>query len=506
MNKSEKRIFRNRQKRLKQRQKEQLREEKLSIKKQKKELKALKRKHNRKHQSVSLWERLVSIFASKNLHQQSHHKRPPGIVKRIVLSFRERKSFIRNKKEARDKQKSLFKLRSRQLRKEKKHRKDERKMMRQKTRPMRRKIREARIKQFQSQLKRFFRQPIKVKKLKEEERILRRHIKEDIRQQRREALQNIPENISNSLIARWRIRREKFNFFMMNLNTSLSGRYALKENREIRNAMLKTLLNSLAQYVLAFLIVYYVSKVVTIWIASIYSIPAVLYSYRIFWPLYTYSSLYSRQALILIFATGPLFSLLTAIIVYRVFNVLRFRNLNIKLLLLWSFFHGINLFFGAYISGVITRTGFVYATEWIFYSQVFDVEEIIFVIISIITLLVVGFYLARKFILSAGMLELVNPKVRLFYMLATVLLPWLFGSGILYLINYPNNPPELLLIYAASVLMVIPAMTNYNSLGNRAIKLVFNKQGVRIAWLYILACLVLLLVVRIIIYNGVSFR
>jgi len=506
MDKSEKRILKNRNRRLKQRQKAQIREEKRSIKKQKRELKALRRKHNKQQKHYNLFNRVLLFFTHQGHEQEAHHSHQPGLIKRVILKYREQKSFKRNKKEARFKQKNFAKLRSRQIKKEKVHRKSERKHMREKIRPMRKKIRAARLRHFKEQVIGFLRQPIKVKKLKEEEKILRKQIKDDLKQQRREALQKLPENISASFAQRMRIRREKFNFFMMNMNSSLSGRRALKEDPLLRGQLIKTFVNSAFTYVLAFLLLYFSSKLVSIWIAGLYGIPAVLYSFRIFWPLYTYSSLYSRQALILIFAAGPVFSLIVGLLFYRVFYWLRFRNLNLKLLLLWTYFHALNLFFGAYISGVITRTDFVYATEWLFYSQVFDVEEIIFVILSLIILLVAGFYLARKFIIASGSISIINPRVRLFYMIASVLGPWMIGSGVLYFLNFPKNPPELLLIYATTALMTIPAMTNFNSVSNRAIKIVLNRQGIRIGWIYILFCILLVFAIRMVVFNGVSFR
>jgi hypothetical protein len=231
----------------------------------------------------------------------------------------------------------------------------------------------------------------------------------------------------------------------------------------------------------------------------------VLYSYRIFWPLYTYSSLYTRQALIVIFAAGPLLSLAIAVIAYQIFLRIRFLRHNFKILTLWILFHSINLFFGAYIAGVITRTGFVYTTEWIFYSQVFGVEEIIFLIVSIVTLIISGFYLTRHFLFGSGSPALIAPKIRIFYILAQVVIPWVVGLGVLVMANFPRNSPELIILYIASALMIVPTLFTFNSIDNQMIRLELRKKGIRVGWIYLILLITSLLMIRLIIYKGINF-
>ncbi|MCB2220925.1 MAG: hypothetical protein KQI35_11065 [Bacteroidetes bacterium] len=504
MDKTEKRILKERQRRLKKKRKEYLREEKKSLRQQKHELKQI-RKRRRNGKSPSLWDRFKHLF-TRQANETPHHHKSVGPWKRFILWRKERRSFRRNRLEARQKLKHQARTRSKMIKREKVHSRKESRKMKEKTRPMRQKMREARLRHYKELWIGFFKQPIKVKKLKEEEKILRKHIREDIRRQRIKAIQNIPDSISSGFSYKLKIQRDKIRFFFMYLNESFAGRRSLREDPLIRRDLFKTFINSTILFILAFIIVYFSSRLVMIYVARIYDIPAVLYSYRIFWPLYTYSSLYSRPALILIFASGPIFSMLVGLLFYRIFIMLRLYNINFKLFALWMLFHSLNLFFGAYIVGVITRTGFVYATEWLFYSQVFDVEEIIFVIISVILLLVSGFYFTRKFLIATNRPALVDAKIRLFYMFAMVLFPWIMGLGVLLIMNYPYNPPELLLLYSTTLLMIVPTMTNFNSPGNKAIKVMLHKQGVHLGWIYILLTIAALAFIRIYAFDGIAFR
>ncbi|MFU8842454.1 MAG: hypothetical protein ACNA7V_01455, partial [Bacteroidales bacterium] len=234
-------------------------------------------------------------------------------------------------------------------------------------------------------------------------------------------------------------------------------------------------------------------------------IPAVLYSYRIFWPLYTYSSLYTRQALIFIFAAGPVLSLVIAILFYRIFIRIRLLCVNFKILTLWVLFHSINLFFGAYIAGVITRTGFVYTTEWIFYSQVFGIEEIIFLIACISVLVISGLFLTRHFLAATCMPVMNESKIRIFYILAQVFLPWFLGMVVLAMINYPRNPPELLILYIASALMIIPILFSFNTPDNQNIRVGSSVKQGRIGWIYFGLLMIALVFIRKVIYQGINF-
>jgi len=284
-----------------------------------------------------------------------------------------------------------------------------------------------------------------------------------------------------------------------------AGYSIIKEHKSLRNELTISYLNSLVGFLLAFIIFYMVSNFTAIITAKIFNIPAVFYSYRVFWPLYTYSSLYTRQAIILIFGVGPLLSIVLAVVLFQIVKkTLRFKR-NFRLVLLWMIFHALNMFFGAYIVGVITRTGFIYTSEWLFLSNIFDVEEIIFMISAIMILLILGFYFPKYILLSASNNVIIDPRIRFFYMVFKVLLPWLSGFGLLYLLNFPNNPPELILLIGVSFLMIFPTMVTFNSIKNREIKIWNEKNKESLGWIYIIIAILLLGLYRFILYNGVSF-
>lgn len=275
--------------------------------------------------------------------------------------------------------------------------------------------------------------------------------------------------------------------------------------KEVRSEFSKSVINSTVLFVLAFLSVYYINNYVTIYTAQIFDIPTVLYSYRIFWPLYTYSSLYTRTALVATFGMGPFFCLLLAVLFLQVPRWLKKYNLNLKLFALWLSFHAFNTVFGGYIAGVITRTGFMYSIEWLFLTAVFDKTEIFLLVMAVIAMFVLGFFSTSYFLAVVNTKIIREPKYRIFYLVGNIAIPWILGNISLFLLNLPNNPTELLLLYATSILIVIPIFSNYNSPKIQLMK--FERIGgeFKIGWVYLLVTIAAFVYIRMMLYNGISF-
>jgi len=445
------------------------------------------------------------IEKRKNVERKKRLKK-----RKKEFARREKESLLKQKKERRKKKKK-YRSKNRFFRKLQKYFEEKRRKrlfdrkVKNENRYLREKVRRDKIQYFKEQTLGFFLNPFGRKTISKKEELIRQRIQKGIRKQKLEEIKKYPDKLGISIEKIGFKQKMRVLSIKKSIRRATSGFKDIKGNPEIQRDLLKSYLNSLATFLLAFVILYFVCNLASVVAAKYFNIPAILYSYRIFWPLYTYSSLYSRQALIIIFAAGPLVSILLAILLFQVLKKIVHFRLNLKILLLWLIFHAMNLFFGAYIIGVITRTGFIYTTEWLFFSHIFDVEEILFMIISIITLIIIGFYFTRYFILSSNSKTIILPKTRFFYMIAKVFLPWLTGIISLYFLNYPNNPPELILLLSVSFLMIIPAFVNLNSIQNKQIVLRIKEDKEYIGWIYILGAACLLAFYRIVLFNGVSF-
>jgi hypothetical protein len=233
---------------------------------------------------------------------------------------------------------------------------------------------------------------------------------------------------------------------------------------ELRQKFVFGYLHSTAYFILAFMLIYILYQVITILVASSYNIPVVWYYYRLKFPLYTFSPLYTRQALVVIFASGPILSIMLAFVFLRLFFSESVAIRRFQLFNLWGFICGANMFFGAYIAGFFTRTEFIYTSEWLFMSNVLDIEEIIFTAISFIMLFIIGRIVTPLFLLSSGSVTMIKPDVRVFFIISQVILPWLTGIVVLFLIALPTYYLPFILKTLTPGLVLLPSLFLYNSL------------------------------------------
>jgi hypothetical protein len=122
------------------------------------------------------------------------------------------------------------------------------------------------------------------------------------------------------------------------------------------------------------------------------------------------------------------------------------------------------MFFGAYIAGFFTRTEFIYTSEWLFMSRMFDVEEIFFTVVSFAVMLVIGRILTPLFLVSSGSVTLISPENRQFFIITQVILPWLAGILIMFLVTVPTIYIPLIIKTITPGLALLPSLYLYDLL------------------------------------------
>jgi len=162
---------------------------------------------------------------------------------------------------------------------------------------------------------------------------------------------------------------------------------------------------------------------------------------------------WNQPNVIFTFSSGPLFSAFLGIFCLRLFFVFRKGKNWLRLFFLWGYHHGFNLFFGAFVAGVISRSGFRHASNWAAIPQ--EIEYFI-AIGAMICMFLVGF-LSVKFFLQMAVSQsvLVNHR-RNRFVTAVVFFPWFAGSITLILLKAPNVTLNETLILAMMFTSVVP--------------------------------------------------
>jgi hypothetical protein len=264
--------------------------------------------------------------------------------------------------------------------------------------------------------------------------------------------------------------------------------------------------NSTMLYIAAYMVAFFTYQFAVIFIASHYDIDSVLYYYEVYFPCGNSSPLWSRFNIILITLAGPMISIIMGTIYHRIV-LKRISKPTNKLFVLWLTFHSINMFFGAFVAGIITDQGFGYVADWMYMHVAF---KFMFAIIAIFILAILGFYTARYFLETATSVYRIKSKNRLAFFIAQGIVPWLVGGLILYTIKYPTILPQHvnILVYDTIILgtlifMVIPIIFNTKAKPKIIDKYSRSKRGIN--WIMVAAVVLLLVLFRWGLSGGLHF-
>ena len=162
---------------------------------------------------------------------------------------------------------------------------------------------------------------------------------------------------------------------------------------------------------------------------------------------------WNQPNVIFTFSSGPIFSAFLGMLCLRLFFLFRKSKNWLRLFFLWGYHHGFNLFFGAFVAGVVSRSGFRHASNWAAIPQ--EIEYFI-AIGAMICMFLVGF-LSVKFFLQMAVSQsiLVNHR-RNRFITAVVFFPWFAGSLTLIALKLPNVTLNETLIFAMMFTSVVP--------------------------------------------------
>jgi len=201
----------------------------------------------------------------------------------------------------------------------------------------------------------------------------------------------------------------------------------------IANAIIH-IINSLASLLVAYLFIYLSYQMAVLITASFYDIDAILYYYEL--QFNNHSELWDSLNIIVITLSGPIFSLFLGFLFY---NYLFFKAKSyprLQLFYLWTGLLAFAHFFAAFIAGVITTKGFGYVPLWLFWS---DFAKLFFVFIALISLVLLGYYSASRFLATSNNIYRVQRSNRAMFYLHQVFIPFLLGFAAITILKMPNN-------------------------------------------------------------------
>jgi hypothetical protein len=381
---------------------------------------------------------------------------------------------------------------------------------------LRRKYKMARKREFRDRFTGFFSNPFAGRQLTQEQLDIQQ-IKRQWQRERREArskwLFSFLKNPYRTLFPKNEIPQDMVYIIRQSkIDRKTTARVSRKEILEnlkkllaiagIRKKVINIFFLSTSYYILSFLLIYIICQAVTIIVATNFEIPVEWYYYRVRFPLSRDSYLYTRSALVAIFGSGPMASLLLTLLFLKLFFSNSPTSKNLQLFYLWGIINGLNMFFGAYIVGILTRTDFVYSTEWLLMNHPYDFRELIFTAVSFSVMLLAGWLITPMFLVSSGSLTLVSSENRLFLIFFQAILPWIAGGILFFLINIPKFYIPFLLKTITPGLILIASLFTYNSVRNNTILEMGMIRRTNFQWGIVIVAVILLFLYRIVLNSG----
>lgn len=239
--------------------------------------------------------------------------------------------------------------------------------------------------------------------------------------------------------------------------------------------------------------------VTTAVVAAVYMIPTEIHYHRCLFmtPLWWWN----QSNVITTFSSGPIVCAFVGMISLRMFFLYRKGKNWLRLFFLWGYHHGFNMFFGAFVSGVISRSGFRHATNW---AAIPPEIEFFMALGAVICMFLVGF-LSVKFFLQMAISQsiLVNHRRNRFITMV-VALPWLLGGLTIILLKVPKVTYNEMLVFLMMFTSVVPVYIAQRFFYEVSI-VRFDKK-VTINWLFVGALALFMFSFRYVLDGGILIR
>jgi hypothetical protein len=241
--------------------------------------------------------------------------------------------------------------------------------------------------------------------------------------------------------------------------------------------------------------------------ASFSDIDSVLYYYEVMFPIGNYSPLWSQFNIILITAAGPMLSVLLGLLYRYVFLSRTSPGPQKRLFLVWLYLVSMAFFFGAFVAGIITNQGFGYVAGWLYMNIVFRIG------ISLIFLFILGFqgWKTVRYLPEVSGSDSYKRNRKLF-VISRLTIPWFVGSLFMLLLKRTSFVPQHANIFEYDLIiigsMLFPVVA---AIFNKRERPMFFKNprrstSPRTTMIWVIAALILMLLIRVGLRNGLYLQ
>lgn len=194
-------------------------------------------------------------------------------------------------------------------------------------------------------------------------------------------------------------------------------------------------INSLASFVLSYLIIFYLNQISFVLTSGMYGYPVSIDYASVFFHVEPYQ--WTHDAVFLIFSSGYILTLIFGLLMLLAFYYILPDALPVKVFFFWFVLHAGNYLFGGLLLGNLMTQGIGHVFNWMY---LLDTPRMLISLAGFFGLLVIALMSAYWVAVSANSyFDKYNEKMAPFFITAQVFVPYLIGSLILFFYFYPKT-------------------------------------------------------------------
>lgn len=193
--------------------------------------------------------------------------------------------------------------------------------------------------------------------------------------------------------------------------------------------------NSLASFMLAYMLVFYLNQLSFVLTAGMFDYPVSIDYATYFFHIEPYQ--WTHDAVFVIFSSGYVLTFILGLLSLLAFMSLTGESMPVKILFFWIVMHSSNFVFGGLLLGNLLTEGIGHVFNWMY---LLDTPRMIISIVGFFGLLMTALYAARMIAISSDAYFVkYNEKVAPFFITAQVIVPYLLGSLLVFFYFFPKN-------------------------------------------------------------------
>jgi hypothetical protein len=271
------------------------------------------------------------------------------------------------------------------------------------------------------------------------------------------------------------------------------------KSRLLRKEYLIIASNSTSLFVISYLILWLVLKVITAIAALAFGIHSVINYDKI--DFLIRGSDWTGDAVQIVFSAGPVAAFIISLFLLILYGNIVQESGRLKLLIVWALTQSWVMVFGDMLMGAIFNRGLGYVLLYLF---VMDTGKMVITLIGLVVLFFFGLSMSRFYLYTANSYySTLNHSNRTPFIIFQYIVPFVAGNIIIILLKLPGISVYEIFVNLTMAIFLIPLVIR--SIASQDLWFDEEPRTIRISWRYAGSAVTLLILYRVLLSVGIRF-